>query len=151
VNGIQIRVAERADAASIAEFNYRLAQETEAKLLDDAKLLAGVTALIENPTHGTYYVAEFDSKIVAQLLITYEWSDWRNGLFWWIQSVYVASDYRRNGIFKALYSHVRNLAETSDEVCGLRLHVEADNDVAQATYSSLGMSPNSYRLMELEF
>lgn len=148
---IQIRAAEPADAPTLAEFNSRLAAETESKNLDRKKLLAGVQTLIDNPPHGAYFVAEHDHRIVGQLLITYEWSDWRNGFFWWIQSVYVAPHYRRRGVFRALYSHVGELAHASGNVCGLRLYVEADNAVAQAVYASLGMSRNSYRFMEVEF
>ena len=147
---IRIRKAVGGDAATITEFNRRLADETEGRKLDDARLSAGVTALLYDPTQGVYYVAELEGAIVGQLLITYEWSDWRNGRFWWIQSVYVPKPHRRKGIFKALYTHVRRLAEESDGVCGIRLHVEADNHVAQATYAALGMSPHTYKLMEQE-
>ncbi len=147
---IRIREAVAGDADTIAEFNRRLAAETEGRKLDEGKLSAGVTALLNDPSHGVYYIAELDGAIVGQLLITYEWSDWRNGRFWWIQSVYVPKPHRRKGIFTTLYCHVRKLAEESESVCGIRLHVEADNDVAQSTYAALGMSPHTYKLMEQE-
>lgn len=148
---VRIRAAELPDAPTLAEFNSRLAAETESKILDSDRLLAGVRALFEEPERGAYYVAEHANRVVGQLLVTYEWSDWRNGLFWWIQSVYVMPAYRRRGVFSTLYSHVAERAQASSRVCGLRLYVEADNTVAQAVYASLGMSRNNYRLMEVEF
>ena len=145
-----IRTAEPADAEIIAEFNRRLAEETESKLLDEQTLLAGVKALIAEPKHGQYYVADEDNAVVGQLLITYEWSDWRNGQFWWIQSVYIAPDYRRSGIFRSLYAHVTELARSHRGVCGLRLYVERDNAAALHTYSALGMERTDYHVMEIE-
>jgi len=147
---IQVRGSESTDAGRITEFNRCLAEETESKHLDEQTLLAGVQALIGNPKHGQYYLAELEGEIVGQLLITFEWSDWRNGLFWWIQSVYVAPAHRRLGVFRTLYAHVKQLAEDQPEVCGLRLYVEQDNAAALRTYSMLGMKHTGYHVMEME-
>ncbi len=135
----------------ITEFNCRLAEESENKQLDQDTVIAGVTALLDSADRGRYYVAEIDSEVIGQLLITYEWSDWRNGLFWWIQSVYVAPSYRRSGVFSSLYKTVSDLARDDPAVCGLRLYVEEENERAQSTYASLGMSRTRYEVMELDF
>jgi GNAT superfamily N-acetyltransferase len=148
---ISVRPAKAADAKLIAEYNCLLAEESESKRLDARTVAAGVTALLEAPENGRYYVAETGGRIVGQLLITYEWSDWRNGRFWWIQSVYVASAERRKGVFSALYRHVATLAKNDPRVCGLRLYVEEHNERALQTYGALGMSPAGYRVMEIEF
>ena len=146
-----IRPAKSTDTPIIAEFNCRLAEESEAKRLDPETVVAGVSALFESSQLGQYYVAEVDGKIVGQLLITYEWSDWRNGLFWWIQSVYVAPEHRRSGVFSGLYRKVSDIAQRDSSVCGLRLYVEEANERARNTYVSLGMSLAGYQVMELDF
>ena len=148
---VKIREAGLDDAAVIADYNARLAQESEDKHLDPETVLAGVLALLEQPQKGRYFVAERDGDVVGQLLITYEWSDWRNGLFWWIQSVYVSETHRRAGIFSDLYRHVSGLASNDTNVCGIRLYVEEENTRAQSTYSSLGMNDTGYQVMEVEF
>lgn len=148
---MKIRPAAASDAAIIADFNRRLAQETEGRQLDPAVVMKGVTGLLGFPDRGIYYVAEIDGQVIGQTLITYEWSDWRNGNFWWIQSVYVAADFRKQGIFRALYQHVKTAAEARSDVCGLRLYVEAENEHAQRAYERLGMKRTPYRLYELEF
>ena len=125
-----------------------MAQETEEKTLLPAVILAGVKALLANPAYGFYLVAEMDEKVVACLMITTEWSDWRNGVFWWIQSVFVIPDYRRQGIYRRMYERVKDLASQEPNVCGFRLYVERDNMRAQSTYRSLGMVETPYRMFE---
>src|SRR5476651_277303 len=143
-----IRPARLSDAETICEFNRLLAQETEGKELDPATLKAGVEAMLLDPRKGLYFVAEREGWVVGQLGITLEWSDWRNGNFWWIQSVYVAPDARRHGVFRTLYQHVLAAAAREPNVIGVRLYVEHDNQIAQATYQKLGMTVTSYQLME---
>ena len=149
---IAITDASFADAGIIAEFNQRMAQETENKALDTATINAGVERMITDSSLGRYLVArEETGRIVGCLGITYEWSDWRNGLFWWIQSVYVLPEARENGVFTAMYQQVRDLCQATDNACGIRLYVERDNDRAYRTYVRLGMVETEYRLMEEEF
>ncbi len=146
-----IRTATRADAARITEFNALMAKETENLELDLHRLHQGVLAVLDDPTNGVYYIAEVDGTAAGQLLITYEWSDWRNGVFWWIQSVYVHKDFRGKGVFKALFEHVKALAENDPTVCGLRLYVERHNTRAQQTYTRLGMKKTQYEMYEIDF
>jgi ribosomal protein S18 acetylase RimI-like enzyme len=149
MKNVIIRPACPTDADVICEFNRLMAKETEHKDLDRATLKAGVAALLGDPRKGRYYVAESDGNVVGQLGITLEWSDWRNGNFWWIQSVYVPAYARRHGVFRQLYEHVLNEASTDASVIGVRLYVDHDNEAAQATYRKLGMVMTGYRLMEL--
>jgi len=146
----QIRQANANDALTLAEFNIAMARETEQRELDRTTITAGVKAIFDNPDRGFYVVANVDEQIAGSLMITKEWSDWRNGVFWWIQSVYVAPDFRRRGIYKMLYQHVKHLAQNTGGVCGFRLYVEKDNDRAQQTYASLGMQATDYLLYEEE-
>jgi GNAT superfamily N-acetyltransferase len=148
---IIIRSATLADAATIARFNTGLALETEQITLDNARLLKGVEALLIDSTKGFYIIAETESGIVGQLMITYEWSDWRNGVFWWIQSVYVEKAARGTGVFKALFDHIQTLAKSSANVCGLRLYVEKSNDRAKKTYERLAMHLSHYEMYETDF
>lgn len=148
---IKIRPARPADVAVIADFNRRMARETEGRRLDPLRVARGVRTLLRNPAKGTYYLAETAGIVVGQLLITYEWSDWRNGNFWWIQSVYVRADYRGRGIFRALFERIRRLAERRRDVCGLRLYVDARNGGARKTYARLGMQKTGYEVFELDF
>ncbi len=143
-----IRRALKQDAAELAEFNRNMARETEGIELIPEVIAAGVRGMIEHPERGFYLVVELDNGIQASLMVTFEWSDWRNGMFWWIQSVYVRPDYRRQGLYRELYTHVRELAEQEDAVCGYRLYVERDNAVAQQTYRRLGMQETDYRIFE---
>ena len=143
-----VRRAGPADAALIAEFNRLLALESENVVLDPVKLAAGVAAVLADPVKGLYFVAEQDGQVVGQLGVTTEYSDWRNGWQWWIQSVYVRPEFRRSGIFRALYAHVERLATEDPEVIGLRLYVEHENHLARQTYSSLGMKQTGYVVME---
>ena len=143
-----IRAATVDDLETIADFNARLAEETEDTSLDRETVRQGVRALLSDPTRGAYYVASADSRIIGQIMHTREWSDWRNGDIWWIQSVYVRQDHRRRGVFKRLHEHVKALAGSDPGVVGLRLYVDADNRGAQATYERLGMTSARYHLME---
>ncbi len=151
LTSIRIRTARTTDAEIIAHFNTLLAQETEARLLEPERLRRGVECVLADPARGTYWVAEIDAQIVGQLLITSEWSDWRNGFFWWIQSVYVAQCWRGQGVFQSLYSHVRRLASDRAEVCGLRLYVEASNGRAKQTYERIGLARTHYEVYEVDF
>ncbi len=148
---IEIREAAPADAATIAAFNQAIARETEGMELDEDTILAGVSRLLAAPSRGRYWLAEVDSRVVGQTMVTYEWSDWRNGNIWWIQSVYVASDFRRQGVFSALYAAVESLAREDADACGIRLYVEKHNERAQATYRKLGMQGDTYLVMESMF
>ncbi|MES2632900.1 MAG: GNAT family N-acetyltransferase [Pseudomonadota bacterium] len=126
-----------------------MALETEHKVLMPEVIGAGVRRLIENPAMGFYIVAQDEGgEVVAGLMITNEWSDWRNGIFWWIQSVYVVTDWRRQGVYRRLYEYVRELAKADAAVCGFRLYVEKDNGIAQQTYAALGMAPTDYLIYE---
>src|SRR5512141_929787 len=142
------RAATASDLDFIAHGNAAMALETEHKILDHATVHAGVRAAFDDPACGRYFVAEIDGKVVGQLMITYEWSDWRNGVFWWIQSVYVEPPGWRLGVFRALYGHVEGRARRTPGVCGLRLYVEKDNIRAQRTYLGCGMVDAGYVVME---
>ncbi|MBC8141281.1 MAG: GNAT family N-acetyltransferase [Armatimonadetes bacterium] len=147
---IIVRAATDTDATTIAQFNRAMAQETEHKTLDEGTVNAGVRGLLTRPDYGFYLVAESEGRVIGCLLVTFEWSDWRNGLFWWIQSVYVRPEARRRGVFRALYRAVEAKADENENVCGLRLYVERDNAAAQETYRALGMEETAYRLFETE-
>ena len=148
---VSIRDATSADAAIIADFNASLAFESEGMRLDPELVGPGVKALLRDPSKGRYWMAEAAGRIVGQIMVTYEWSDWRNGMIWWIQSVYVHGDYRRSGVFSALYRYVESLARQDAQVCGIRLYVEHENARAQRTYESLGMNMTDYRVMQSMF
>jgi ribosomal protein S18 acetylase RimI-like enzyme len=143
-----VRRAGAGDARALVEFNLAMARETEAKELAPEVISAGVARFIERPEYGFYLVAEDAGRVVGSLMITYEWSDWRDGLFWWIQSVYVLPAYRRRGVYRRLYEHVKRLATQDPEVRGFRLYVERENRVAQETYERLGMSETHYKMYE---
>ncbi len=145
---IIIRHAKIGDVDAIVKFNLKMAYETEGITLSVEKLSKGVKAVLEDTTKGFYVVAECDNKPVGQALVTYEWSDWRNAIFWWIQSVYVAPEYRRAGVFKDIFAYIRSLAESSN-VCGIRLYVERSNHIAKNVYKKLGMGESHYDLYEL--
>ncbi len=154
---VQVRHATMADARRIAAFNAALAKETESRELVPPILRSGVEALLRDPQKGWYAVAESGGDvpqpiIVGQVLITYEWSDWRNGSFWWLQSLYVEPAYRRQGTFRRLYDYVYEQAcATSEQVCGLRLYVERDNEHAQDVYTHLGFQETPYKMLEMSF
>lgn len=150
---LSIRRAAADDLDRIVLFNQAMAKETEGRKLDRGTLTRGVEAMLADPARGCYFVAEVEgiapdeAEIVGQLAVTTEWSDWRNGEIWWIQSVYVARDHRRRGIYGQLHRHVRAAAREAG-VIGLRLYVERDNEAAQSTYVALGMLPSSYVMFE---
>ncbi len=143
-----IRSATPADAEFLARANERMALETEHRVLLPGTIRAGVARVLADPQLGRYYVAECDGQPVGCLMITYEWSDWRNGLFWWVQSVFVEPEYRGRGIYRSLYQHVKQTAAAEGGCCGFRLYVEKDNLRAQQTYQRLGMSATDYLLFE---
>ncbi|MHC5011849.1 MAG: GNAT family N-acetyltransferase [Planctomycetota bacterium] len=144
----RIRGATLDDADVLARFNGEMARETEAKHLDPAVVADGVRTLLGDPTSGFYLVAETDGDVVGSLMVTSEWSDWRNGHFWWVQSVYVAPAHRRRGVYRRLYAAVKERATVQGGVCGIRLYVEAGNEAARDAYERLGMTRTNYRLYE---
>ena len=148
---IHIRDGTLSDTTIIASFNQKMAVETEGEILDPELIHAGVAALLADQSKGRYWVAEINGEIAGQLMITYEWSDWRNGNLWWIQSVYVPEKYRRRGVFSALYQHLESMAESDPGVAGIRLYVEKENTHAKKTYLSLGMSETNYDVMQTIF
>ena len=145
---ITIRKATLGDLDTIVDFNVRLAEESESILLDRGTLREGVRAVLSDAARGSYYLACDDSGVVGQMMHTREWSDWRNGDIWWIQSVYVHPGHRRRGVCRALYAHLKGLATSDPGVVGLRLYVERENAVAQATYADLGMRMAGYLVMQ---
>jgi len=148
--GTTVRPARMDDDSFLAEGNRRIAAETEELALDPETVLAGVRAALEDPHKALYFVAEVDGRPAGMLMLTHEWSDWRNGDIWWIQSVYVFPEFRRGGVFRALYRHVSLLARESG-VAGIRLYVEQENHAAIRTYGSLGMERTRYAVMEQMF
>lgn len=147
---IAIRLATHTDIENIAQWNRAMAWETEAKALDGDVLARGVAAVFDEPRRGFYLVAERDGQPCGCLLVTYEWSDWRAGDFWWIQSAYVVEAARREGVFRRLYDDVKQRAQVAGAV-GLRLYVETENERAQQTYGGLGMERCHYFMYEAEF
>jgi GNAT superfamily N-acetyltransferase len=145
-----IRDGTLADVSPIVEFNRCLALETEGKVLDEAVLLSGVSRALADPERLRYWVAELGGShmVVGQAAVSREWSDWRNGWVWWLQSVYVAQPYRGCGVFRALYQHIQQEARGKPDVIGLRLYVEDSNQLAQRTYRALGMKPGGYSVFE---
>jgi len=145
---ITIRTARPEDAAVIADFNTRLAAETESKTLDSATIRAGVVALLADPSKGRYFVAESEGKIIGQTAVSFEWSDWRNGMIWWLQSVYVCAEFRAKGVFRALFNSIR-LTALQEGVIGIRLYVDEENRRGQSAYRSLGMERLRYQVFEV--
>ena len=148
---MKIRKAKLADAAIIAQFNRNLAWETEKLRLNRRVVDRGVRALLKDSGKGIYFVAEQNGEVVGQLMITYEWSDWRNGNIWWIQSVYVAPEFRQQGVFRKLFKQVEKLGRSRRDVCGLRLYVERNNRRAHRAYVRLGMKHTHYEIYERAF
>jgi len=144
-----VRSAVPADLDVLVRFNAAMAHETEDKRLDPVRLRAGVAAALEDPQRGHYLIAEQDGRVAGALLVTREWSDWRNGWFWWIQSVYVAPEARRAGIYRALHAEVLRQAAAAGAV-GVRLYVDRGNSGAQRTYERLGMQPSHYVFYETQ-
>ena len=146
-----IRPAETGDLETIVEFNFQLAHETESRQLYRSTLTDGVRQLMLKPERGRYYVAVHDGAVVGQVMHTHEWSDWRNGDIWWLQSVYVHPDFRRRGAFRQMFEHVTQIARDSEDVVAIRLYMERDNNGAQATYTDLGFKDPGYKVFEIEF
>lgn len=141
----QIRRAGIDDAAIVAEFNARLAKESENKILDRSILHEGVKALLADENKGVYHLAcDTDGKPIGQVMYTYEWSDWRNGWHWWIQSVYVMAEHRGKGVFKQVFEHLRQCAKKQGDVIGFRLYVEENNTVAHEVYQRNGFERAGY-------
>lgn len=145
---VTIRAATEGDTDILTQFNHSMAEETEEKTLDPDTVRKGVQSVLDDPSRGFYLLAVREEAIVGSLMVTPEWSDWRNGTFWWIQSVYVRPYARRSGVYRALHRAVRIRARAADDVCGLRLYVERGNEAARETYEALGMTETSYRMYE---
>ena len=161
MSDISARRAKPADAERIAAFQQAMALETEGKTLDPETLRQGIAAVFQDARKGFYIVAvasgnaggvdDVDAQqVVGNLLITYEWSDWRNATFWWIQSVYVHPDWRRMGVYRSMYAYVLDAVSARKDICGIRLYVERANAVAQQTYANLGMRKSHYDLYEID-
>jgi ribosomal protein S18 acetylase RimI-like enzyme len=145
---MNIRLAEESDTAALVEFNQAMALETEGKTLDSQILQSGVESVLHDEKKGFYVVAEENGQIVGGLMVTFEWSDWRDGWFWWIQSVYILPASRGRGIYRFLYDFVKESAREKDDVCGFRLYVEKENTNAQKVYEKLGMEISHYLMYE---
>ena len=145
---IQIRPANGTDLQALIDNNQAMAWETEQRVLDNAVLTKGVSGLLHDASKGFYLIAEVDGSVAGSLMITSEWSDWRNGEMWWFQSVFVRPEFRAIGVFKAMYNHVAALARVQD-VKELRLYVERENTRAQKVYGTLGMSHSHYDMWEM--
>ena len=145
---ISIRSARPDDVSLMARWAEAMALETEQKQLDPKTVSRGVLTALQDPARGQYFMAQVAGEPVGTLMLTYEWSDWRCAWWWWVQSVYVAPEHRRKGVYRALYGHVLVLAKARDDVCGLRLYVERENVEAQRTYELLGMLDAGYRMYE---
>lgn len=145
---MRIRYGKKEDVSAIVSFNAAMALETENKTLDETILLKGVQGIFSDPSKGFYLIAEDGNQTCGQLMITKEWSDWRNGYFWWIQSVYILPDYRGKGIYRQLHDKVRELAKDEGNICGIRLYVECDNVHAKSVYKAVDMIQTDYHLFE---
>ncbi|MBN1356762.1 GNAT family N-acetyltransferase [bacterium] len=143
-----VRHAGIEDVERIAGYNIKMAWETERRKLPQNQVVRGVRAVIDRPEYGFYLIALSEEQPVGSLMVTMEWSDWRNGIFWWIQSVYVQPEFRGRGVYRSLYDRVKQLAQDKGGVCGFRLYVEKENHVARNVYEKLGMSPTSYSIYE---
>ena len=155
VNTLTIRPAGREDVDAIVAFSAAMTWETEQRRLDKGRLREGTLSLLDTPSLGFFMVAETQESeqplLVGQLMITFEWSDWRNGVFWWIQSVYVDPAWRRRGVFRRMHEEVMASAKAARDVCGVRLYVEQKNQAAQTVYQRLGLSPSGYKVYEQDF
>jgi GNAT superfamily N-acetyltransferase len=145
---IDYRQATPDDVSDIVDFQLAMALETEELELDREVCSRGVNAVFDDPSRGRYFLAESEGTVVASLMITYEWSDWRNGNVWWIQSVYVRPSFRQQGVYAGLYAHVQSLVEADDGVRGIRLYVDRRNVSAQTVYTRLGMNGEHYQVFE---
>jgi ribosomal protein S18 acetylase RimI-like enzyme len=147
-DSIRIRLATASDANTIIEFAAAMALETERKVLLREVIGKGVHHLLAHPGMGFYVMAECEGEVAGSLMVTAEWSDWRNGNFWWVQSVYVRPRFRRRGVYRELYRYLQQRAAEDPSVCGFRLYVERENSRAQATYRAAGMEQTRYLLFE---
>ena len=145
---LSVRDAGQRDLATLVDYQLAMARESEDKGLDETTLRSGVHYLLGAPAEGLYLLAERDGRSAGSLMLTFEWSEWRNGRFWWIQSVYVPPEHRRTGVYSALHAAARERARQDPQACGLRLYVERDNSGAIATYQRIGMVETPYRLFE---
>jgi ribosomal protein S18 acetylase RimI-like enzyme len=145
---ISIRQAQKVDIPILAGFQLRLAEETENVMLNINIVNAGLKALLNDPSKGAYYVAEVDGIVAGCFLITFEWSEWRNGTVWWLQSVYVDTAYRKQGVFKKMHEHIMSVVSNDPALLGLRLYVDKSNTRAQKVYESLGMNGDHYTVFE---
>jgi GNAT superfamily N-acetyltransferase len=154
-NQLIIRAATLEDVQSIITFSAAMALETEDRRLDEARLGEGTLSLLSTPSYGFFMVAELRDgerhRLIGQLMITYEWSDWRNGVFWWIQSVYVDPAWRRRGVFRRMHEEVVSQAKADPKACGVRLYVEQDNRTAEIVYQRVGLARSAYRVYEKDF
>jgi GNAT superfamily N-acetyltransferase len=148
---LSVRTGEEKDIDTLVKHNIALAQETEQKRLSPPVVTQGVQMLLKNLKYGFYSVAEIDGEVVGSCMVTYEWSDWRCSLFWWIQSVYVKPEFRRQGIFKKLYEFLKEKASHEQNVCGFRLYVLQSNNTGQYTYAGVGMEETPYKFYEESF
>lgn len=148
VTDINVRNAISADVPTLVEYNQALAKETENISLDETILFAGVKNALER-NDCQYFVADLDDKVIGQTMVTTEWSDWRNGEMWWMQSVYVHADYRKRGVFPTIFWHIQKLAESNPDVKALRLYVMHDNQSGRSSYQNLGMDDSGYLVYEL--
>lgn len=155
LNGLIIRPAKTDDVDALVRFSAAMALETEGRRLDEARLRQGTQAVLDSPSRGFYTVAELMDRsprlVVGQLLVTFEWSDWRNATFWWIQSVYVDAAWRRRGVYRKMHESVLEQARRQGDVCGIRLYVEEANAVAKTVYGKVGLGDSSYQVFENDF
>ncbi len=148
---MKVSKAQQSDIKEIIQFNINMAMETENKKLNKETVTKGVQEVFNTPSLGYYIIVKDSSGILGCLMITYEWSDWRNGLFWWIQSVYVKNEYRRKGVYRKMYKFIHERAIADKKCTGIRLYVENNNSIAQKVYNSLGMTETYYKLFEVDF
>jgi GNAT superfamily N-acetyltransferase len=151
LTNLRVRRAHWNDIPVITEHNRAMAWETERKVLDPEQARSGVESVLKDPGKGFYLVILLDGSLIGQCMVTFEWSDWRNGNFWWVQSVYVAEEYRKKGVFNRLFQELEHLARNEADTVGLRLYVEEGNTIAQEAYRHLGMSETAYCIFEKEF
>lgn len=155
MDAIRVRPAVPADLPSLVAFGTALALETEGRLLQKDILNDGILTMLSAPQHGRFIVAEItreeQRRVIAQLMVTYEWSDWRNAVFWWVQSVYVDPVWRRQGVYRAMHEYLIAQTKANPDICGIRLYVEQHNRIAQTVYQRLGLSPSGYIVYETEF
>ncbi len=145
---VKIRLGLQGDEDALVEMNSLLAWETEQKRLNQDVLRAGVHEALRIPSLARYFVACVEDRVIGQLMHTWEWSDWRNGYIWWLQSVYVRQEYRQQGVFRSLFDAVLHEAQSDPQVVGIRLYVEHANQTAQGVYQRLGLMPAGYQVLE---